>query len=153
MKIYEYLNQNILISLNGVQNLPRDQEIFSWWGGAGDIYFVFHAVDDLIINLWIHFLKSFNFIEWFGFITRRPGNFLLVGWGWEYLFCASCSWLFDCKSMNSLSKSINFIERLGAITRRPGDFLVVGLGCGYLFCVSCSWQFDYKSMKTFSKIF
>ena len=51
LEIYENINQNISTPLIGLEDSPGDQEIFSWWGGAGDIYFVFHEVDDLIANL------------------------------------------------------------------------------------------------------
>ena len=79
-------SKNLLTLLNGLELSPGDQEIFSWWGGAGNIYFMFYAVDDLIGNLWKIYLKYFNFIERFRGFTRRPRDFLLVGWGWEYLF-------------------------------------------------------------------
>ena len=51
LEIYENNNYNILTPLMGLEDSPGDQEILSWWGGAGDIYFVFHAVDNLIGNL------------------------------------------------------------------------------------------------------
>ena len=51
LEIYGNKNENILTPLVGLEDSPGDQEIFSWWGRAGDIYFVFHAVDDLIGNL------------------------------------------------------------------------------------------------------
>ena len=88
---------------------PRDQKIFSWWGEAGNIYLLFYAIDDSIVNLWDHYLKYFNFIDRFGGFTRRPGDFLLVGWGWEYLFfwidfqleIRIVSWCFGWKSMKT----------------------------------------------------
>ena len=107
-----------------MEDSPGDQEIFSWWGRAGDIYFVFHAVDSLIGNLWIHFLKSIDFIERIGDITKRPGDFLLVGWGLEYFFCVPCTWWFDWKSMKYLSK-IFLLYRFGGFTRSPEEFLLV----------------------------
>ena len=97
-------SKNLLTLLKGLELSPRDQKIFSWWGEAGNIYLLFYAIDDLIVNLWDHYLKYFNFIDRFRGFTRRPGDFLLVGWGWGYLFCFPCSWWFDWKSMNTFSK-------------------------------------------------
>ena len=37
--------------MTGLEDSPGDQEIFAWWGGAGDNYFVCHAYYDLIGNL------------------------------------------------------------------------------------------------------
>ena len=91
---------------------PRDQKVFSWWGEAGNIYLLFYAIDDSIVNLWDHYLKHFNFIDRFGRFTRRPGDFLLVGWGWEYLFfwidfqwkIRIVTWCFGWKSMKTKIK-------------------------------------------------
>ena len=117
-----------MISLKGVQNLPGDKEIFSWWGGAGNIFFMFHVVDDLIVNLWTHFQKSINFIERFGVITRRPRDYLLVGWGWEYLFYVSCSLWFDCKSMKNLSKIFQLHWKVWRIHQETRRFSLGGVG-------------------------
>ena len=120
--------------MNGLELSPRDQEIFSWWDETGKIYLLLFADDDLFVNLWEHYLKYFNFIEGCTKFARRPGDFLLVGWGLGYLFCVPCSWWFDWKSMKKLSKKyFNWIERFGGFTRRPGDFLLVGWGWKYLF--------------------
>ena len=37
LEIYENNNNNILTPLIGLEDSPGDQEIFSWWGRAGDI--------------------------------------------------------------------------------------------------------------------
>ena len=140
--------------MNGLELSPRDQEIFSWWGEAGNIYLLLFADDNLFVNLWEHYLKYFNFIEGCTKFARRPGDFLLVGWGREYFFCVPFSWWFDCKSLRThFQKSINFIERFGVITRRQRDYLLVGWGWEYLFAVLCRWWFGWKSMKYLSKIF
>ena len=39
LEIYENNNYNILTPLIGLEDSPGDQEIFSWWGGAENIYF------------------------------------------------------------------------------------------------------------------
>ena len=112
VNLWEHIFKNLLTLLKGLVLSPGDKEIISWWGGAGNIYFMFYAVYDLIGNLWKIYIKYFNFIERFGGFTRRPGDFLLVGWGWEYFFLwidfqweiRIVSWCFGWKSMKTIIK-------------------------------------------------
>ena len=80
LEIYEHLFKNLSTLLKGLELSPRDQKIFSWWGEAGNIYLLFYAIDDLIVNLRDHYLKYFNFIDRFVEFTRRPGDQEIFSW-------------------------------------------------------------------------
>ena len=101
---------------NWIPPIPPYQEKISLSPGPLMFYFVFNVVAVLIENLWKVYLNYFWWFDWKsmstfsknlltllnGVISKRPEDFLLVGWGWEYLFVVLCNWWFDCKSMRSL---------------------------------------------------
>ena len=67
----------------GLEDSQGAQKNFSWWGLA--IQLIRNLWKLYSRNLWKLYSKYFNFLEKFSGFTRRPGDFLLVGWGLGYL--------------------------------------------------------------------
>ena len=127
--MFEHIFKNLLTWLKGLVLSPGDKEIFSWWGGAWNIYLLFFADDDLVENLWNIYLKSFNFT---GLEDSQGAQKNFSWWGLAIQLIRNLWKLYSRNLWKLYSKYFNFLEKFSGFTRRPGDFLLVGWGLGYL---------------------
>ena len=118
--------------MNGLELSPRDQEIFSWWGGAWNIFFCVPCT-------WWFDWKSMKYLSKifllyrFGGFTKSPEEYLLLGCGYTVDDLIRNLWKLYSRNLWKLySKYFYFIKKFSGFTRRPGDFLLVRWGLRYL---------------------